>query len=241
MLVYPQMIQSGNTFDYPALSPSNAIAQKCIWLAMPALFQKDSGQSLPNLFGGATITSGGLQVPNNSTAGVTWPAAPWGRINSSGRFSFAWFGTPISFSYEGQFVNVPTVAELWRSEFRFERWRDTPYVQGRWSPNSQGYVFPGENSGQGDHLIAGSAVAYVVTYDGSTVKVYRNGSQVYNYSVSLAPNLQAGRYISICNRSPEDARNGIQASNVTLLAFFDQALTQSEVSSLGSNPGQILI
>jgi hypothetical protein len=250
MLVYPQAIMmagdgiaSEPPANYPVLNANNAIAASCCWLAMPALYEKDSNEGTITLFGGATRTAAGLQVPNNSNSGATWPSpGNLSRINSSGQFSLAWFGTPIAYSADGSFINLPFVSSTFGSFTRWGRSGSTDFVHTRWMNGTTTVLVNGTNTGQGSHLFAGAAEQYVLTFDGSTVRLYRGGALVYSASASpgLANGDTAIRHVTICNRSPDDLRNGIQASDITLAAVFDRGLSQSEVQSLGNNPMQLL-
>jgi len=240
MLVYPQAIMMSAaaqmTADYPEINSGNAIGAKCLWLAMPALFAKDSQEEEVTLFGGASINQDGLQVPNNSDSGAWWPCPNW-TINAP--FSIAWFGTPINYSWSAHLINLPGIANINSSELRLGRNGSTAFIRYRWEPSGVSDE-NGSNTGQGDHLTAGNPTQYVYTYDGGTSRFYRNGNLVYSRSLSRSVGIGQARHISICNRGPEDRRDGVQASNITLAAIFDDALTHSDVQSLGSNPNQLI-
>ncbi|MFH7241814.1 MAG: LamG-like jellyroll fold domain-containing protein [Spirulina sp.] len=248
MLIYPQAIMATQAAafgtDYPALNSANAMAASCTWLAMPSLFTKDSHQQEPTLFGGATIDSSGLQVPNNGSAGAAWPSpSNFERINQSGQFSIAWFGRPLSYATDGMFLNAPLTSTTTISFTRLARAGNTAYGHTRWL-NAANHVFADlYNSGQGDHIFANATQQYVLTFNGSTVCLYRNGALAFqgNFSPGVASSDTSVRHITLCNRSPDDLRNGIQAADVSLAALFDRALSLTEVQSLGSNPGQLIL
>lgn len=248
MLVYPQLMMAASvaaapSTDYPVLNSSNTIAQAVEWMAMPALYSKDTAQAEGTLFGSATRSASGLQVPNN-VSGMMWPkpANLIANLEAAQAFSVVWSGKPSAFASWANFLAIQKGTGDWTlgggEAFAFGR--DASGTSGRCSLFNTAGSRTGYPSGSSYIATSTSALQYAATWDGSTLRFYKGSALFSSHLVALTWDIPATGNIAICNRSGASPGEGVTAADATLALLASRAYTAAELAEIRDSPASLL-
>jgi hypothetical protein len=223
MLVYPQIISSRRaaatpSTDYPVIDTANAIGASVVWMADFTRFMKDSAQNEVTLTQGSAIELGtGLLATGNGEA--NFPGPDLSALDTSNELTIFFAGTPTAVGSWSRYIEIKDSTSRY---FQLMRDGSTANLKANW---------PGGDIVATDGVTLNSPVAIAATFANGTAKLYLNGA-LHTTDSTGGVNASSNDIIKIGGYGWE--------GTVTYVILCDRALTDAEVSSLSSNPAQVL-